>query len=153
MDQNERYSVPNKSETDVFWLPVTHRIQYKIPTICSNSISGTAPLYLTDLFQPYTPARQLRSASYTRTFVTPLVNTKTSGERSFSYAGPIQRARKKGAPTYQRPCIIFVRSDRVCSQSGKQPYGDMSRGILQQTQLCATKPGPIIISLCVGCGP
>ena len=53
-------------------LPVTHRIQYKILTICFNSISGTAPQYLSDLLQPYTPARQLRSASDTRTFVTPV---------------------------------------------------------------------------------
>ena len=70
------------------WLPVTHRIQYKISTICFNSISGTAPQYLSDLLQRYTPARQLRSASDTRTFVTLRVNTKTFSERSFSYAGP-----------------------------------------------------------------
>ena len=76
------------------WLPVTHHIQYKISTIYFNSISGTAPQYLSDLLQPYTPTRQLRSASDTRTFVTPppppppRVNTKTFGERSFSYAGP-----------------------------------------------------------------
>ena len=38
------------------WLPVTHRIQYKMSTIC---FSGTAPQYLSDLLQPYTPARQL----------------------------------------------------------------------------------------------
>ena len=53
------------------WLPVTHHIQHKISTTCFNSISGTAPRYLSDLLQPYTPARQLRSASDTRTFVTP----------------------------------------------------------------------------------
>ena len=41
-----------------------------------------------DLIQPYTPARQLGSASDTQTFVTPRVNTKTFGEKSFSYAGP-----------------------------------------------------------------
>ena len=70
------------------WLPVTHRIQYKMSTICFSSISGTAPQHLSDLIQPYTPARQLRSASDTRTFVTPRVNTKTFGERSFSYSGP-----------------------------------------------------------------
>ena len=70
------------------WLPVTHRIQYKITTIRFNSISGIGPQYLSDLLQPYTPARQLRSASDTRTFVTPRVNTKTFGEKSFSYAGP-----------------------------------------------------------------
>ena len=70
------------------WLPVTHRIQYKISTICFNSISGTAPQYLSDLLQPYNPSKQLRSASDTRTFVTLRVNAKTFGERSFSYAGP-----------------------------------------------------------------
>ena len=70
------------------WLPITYRIQYKISTICFNSISGTSPHYLSDLLQPYTPARQLRSASDTRTFAIPHVNTKTFGERSFSYAGP-----------------------------------------------------------------
>ena len=52
------------------WLPVTHRIQYKISTICFNSIPGTAPQYLSNLLQPYTPARQLRSASDTRTLFT-----------------------------------------------------------------------------------
>ena len=70
------------------WLPVTHHIQYKISTMCFSSVSGTAPQYLSDLLQPYTPARQLRSASDTQTFVTPQVNTKTFGERSFSYVGP-----------------------------------------------------------------
>ena len=54
------------------WLLVTHRIQYKISTICFNSISGTAPQHLSDLLQPYIPARQLRSASNTRNFVTPV---------------------------------------------------------------------------------
>ena len=70
------------------WQPVTHRIQYKISSICFNSTPGTAPQYLSDLLQPYTPARQLRSTSDTRTFVSPRVNTETFGERSFSYTGP-----------------------------------------------------------------
>ena len=97
------------------WLPVTHRIQYKISTICFNSISGTAPQYLSDLLQPYSPARQLRSASDTRTFVTPRVNIKTFGERSFSYAGPI--CLKHSAtlilhpllkPPSRRTCLVII---------------------------------------------
>ena len=68
------------------WLPVTHHILYKILAVCFNSISGTAPHYLSDL-QPCTPARQVQSASDSLTFVTPCVNTKTF-EGSFSYAGP-----------------------------------------------------------------
>ena len=42
------------SAITLHWLPVTHRIPYKISTICFNSISETAPLYLSDLLQPYT---------------------------------------------------------------------------------------------------
>ena len=41
------------------WLPVTHRIQYKISTVCFNSISGTAPPHLSDLLQPHTPGTLL----------------------------------------------------------------------------------------------
>ena len=59
-----------------------------ISTLCFSSISGTAPQYLFNFLQPYTPARQLWSASDTQTFVTHCVNMKTFGERSFSYAGP-----------------------------------------------------------------
>ena len=70
------------------WLPVMHHMQYKISIICFSSVSGTAPQYLSDFLQPYTQARQLRSASDTWTFVTPHVNTKTFGERSSCYAGP-----------------------------------------------------------------
>ena len=51
----------------------SHCIQYKISTICFNSTSGTALQYLSDILQPYTPAKQLQSASDTQTFV----NTKT----------------------------------------------------------------------------
>ena len=39
------------------WLPVTHRIQYKISTICFNSLFGKSPQYLSDLIQPYTLTR------------------------------------------------------------------------------------------------
>ena len=72
----------------VHWLPVTHRIQYKISSICFNSLSGKFRQYLSDLIQPDTPTRNSRSASYTHTFVIPRVNTKLFGERLFSYTGP-----------------------------------------------------------------
>ena len=152
MDQNERYSVPNKSETDVFCLPVTHRIQYKVSTIYSNSISGTAPHYLSDLLQPYTPTRQLRSASYTQTSVTPRVNTKTSGERSFSYAGPFKQRVKKSPDL--SPAVYYICEVRPSLQPGRQTalWRYEPRYSAANTTVC-TKPGPIIISLCVDCGP
>ena len=152
MDQNERYSVPNKSETDVFWLPVTHRIQYKVSTIYSSSISGTAPHYLSDLLQPYTPTRQLRSASYTRTSVTPRVNTKTSGERSFSYAGPFKQRVKKSPDL--STAVYYICEVRPSLQPVQQTalWRHEPRDSAANTTVC-TKPGPIIISLCVDCGP
>ena len=73
--------------------------------MCFNSISGTAPQYLSDLLQPYTPARQLRSAS-----ATPRVNTKTFGERSFSYAGPTAQ---QPCPS-PRPTLCVCVCARVC---------------------------------------
>ena len=48
----------------------------------------TAPHQLSNLLQPYTPARQLWSTSNTQTFVTPHVNRKTFGERLYPYTGP-----------------------------------------------------------------
>ena len=57
------------------WLPVTHRIQYKISAICFNFVSGKSPQYLSDPIQSYTITRKLRSASYIRSFDIPRVNT------------------------------------------------------------------------------
>ena len=42
-----------------------------------QSTYGTSPQGLSHLLQPYTPIRQLRSASDIRAFVTPRVNTET----------------------------------------------------------------------------
>ena len=86
--------------------------------ICGVATIGpgdSAPQCLSDLLQPYTPARQLRSASDTRTFVTPRVNTKTFGERSFSYAGPICLKHSAtlflpplSKPPSRRTCLIII---------------------------------------------
>ena len=82
--------VPGAKKSDIIhpmhWLQVTHHIQYKRLTICFIYISGRAPQYLFDLLQPYT--RELWSSADTQTFVTPRVDTKTFGDKSFFYAGP-----------------------------------------------------------------
>ena len=67
------------------WLPIAHRVQYKISTVCFSSLA-VRPHYLSDLLQPYTPTRQLRSASDTHhTFM----NMNTFGERSFLMQAPL----------------------------------------------------------------
>ncbi|XP_033997504.1 uncharacterized protein LOC117491563 [Trematomus bernacchii] len=44
------------------WLPVKSRIQYKLLLLTYTSLHSLAPAYISDLLQPYTPSRQLRSS-------------------------------------------------------------------------------------------
>ena len=70
------------------WLPIQTRIEYKMSTLCHSFFSETAPVYFSDLLHVYSPSRQLRSLSDSRTLRIPHVRTKTFGNRSFSYAAP-----------------------------------------------------------------
>ena len=74
---------------DLHWLPVRFRIEYKICTLCFNIVSGSAPPYLSQLLELYTPSRTLRSSADTRKFRIPKRKKKTQGQRSFSYIGPV----------------------------------------------------------------
>ena len=67
--------------------PSTH-----VPSIickhCHSFFSDTALLYLSDLLRVYSPSRQLRFSSDSRTLCIPHIKTKTFGHRSFSHAAP-----------------------------------------------------------------
>ena len=67
------------------WLPIDARIKYKLCSLCFGAITSTGPVYLSDLFKIYTPSRQLRSFADIRILCIPSVNTKSYGQRSFSY--------------------------------------------------------------------
>ena len=56
---------------DIHWLPVKRRIQYKIATISYSVIICTAPPYLSDLLELYTPSCTLRSSADNRLFCIP----------------------------------------------------------------------------------
>ena len=70
------------------WLPVQQRIDYKLSLLCFKSLNGLAPSYLADLLKLYTPLRQLRSSSDTSLLHIPRFQTRTLGERSFSFQVP-----------------------------------------------------------------
>jgi hypothetical protein len=72
------------------WLPIAARIDYKLSTLCFSFFSESAPSYISDLLSIYTPSRQLRSSSDTRTLCIPRTKTKTLGQRSFSFCAPKQ---------------------------------------------------------------
>ena len=70
------------------WLPIQAHIKYKLSTLCHSFFSDTAPVYLSDLLQVFSPSRQLRFSSDSRTLCIPHIKTKTSEHCLFSYAAP-----------------------------------------------------------------
>ena len=70
------------------WLPIDARIKYKLCSLCFGAITSTGPVCLSDLREIYTPSRQLRFSADIRILCIPSGNTKSYGERSFSYTAP-----------------------------------------------------------------
>jgi hypothetical protein len=72
------------------WLPISEIIKYKTCCLCFNSVTGTAPSYLSDLLPVYTPSRSgLRSSSDTRIIqINNNYKRKRHGYRSFACYGP-----------------------------------------------------------------
>jgi hypothetical protein len=73
--------------TDLHWLPVRFRIQYKLAVFAFRHFDGTLPPYLSSSLNIYQPRRSLRSSSQ-MLLTTPRVNLKAAGERSFHFSAP-----------------------------------------------------------------
>ncbi|XP_046579590.1 uncharacterized protein LOC124287151 [Haliotis rubra] len=70
---------------DLHWLPVQHRVTFKILCLAHRCLSGDTPGYLQDLLPIYSPTRSLRSESKLLCRI-PNIKTVRYGQRSFSYA-------------------------------------------------------------------
>ena len=68
------------------WLPVRHRIEYKLALLVYKVGCTGTPSYLQRLLTPRQAARQLRSSSH-RLFTVPRVHS-SFGRRAFSFVGP-----------------------------------------------------------------
>ncbi len=68
------------------WLPVSFRIEFKILLSVFKCLHGTAPIYLSNLLNKYTPVRSLRTSNR-NLLVVPKTRLKI-GESAFSYFGP-----------------------------------------------------------------
>ena len=68
------------------WLPVHHRVSFKILSIIYKALHGNAPRYLTDLFAYYIPVRSLRSNSLCL-LNCPSPRLKSYGDRSLQVNG------------------------------------------------------------------
>ncbi len=65
------------------WLPVTFRIDFKVPILVYKSLNGLKPKYIADMLSEYKPNRPLRSLGSSQLEI-PRVHTK-QGESAFSY--------------------------------------------------------------------
>lgn len=68
------------------WLPVKHRIDYKLSVLTYRSLNGTTANYLSTLITPYSPARTLRSSS--SNLLTVPRSRLCFTDKAFEIAGP-----------------------------------------------------------------
>jgi len=97
------------------WLPVGHRITYKLCVLMHSIHTRRSPRYLSDIAQSAasrTTRSGLRSAESTD-YITPRLYTKF-GERSFSHAGP--------ASWNSLPADLRAISDCSCFKSKLKTY-------------------------------
>ena len=69
------------------WLPIRSRINYKIVILCFKALNNLAPIYISDLLNPYKKDRPLRSATQAYLDI-PKTNLKSAGDRSFCAVAP-----------------------------------------------------------------
>jgi hypothetical protein len=72
---------------DLHWLPVKHRISYKINIMTFKALHNTGPTYITDLIEWHRPARSLRSAGQSL-LVEPRFRLQRFGGRTFAVGAP-----------------------------------------------------------------
>ena len=84
-----KYNSTTDALLQLHWLPIKHRINYKIATITHKCIYGTAPQYLKDLLIPAPNPRSLRSSNDRTKLIIPFTKCKTFAARSFSIAAPM----------------------------------------------------------------
>ena len=85
--QASRHDSATELLKKLHWLPVQHRIEYKIQSLTHRVLTTKEPDYLFSLLTQYKPTRNLRSKTKSLLEV-PLAKTMT-GSRAFCVAGPV----------------------------------------------------------------
>ena len=73
---------------ELHWLPVYHRVQYKVWLHTYKALNNLSPSYIRDLVDVYKPSRTLRSGN-SLSLVVPRTKTVTYGNRLFRKAAPV----------------------------------------------------------------
>ena len=85
--QKSRFDHITPVLSELHWLPVRHRINFKIAAITHTVLQSQQPSYLAALIPRYAPVRSLRSSSSSSICV-PLRKTSMAASRSFSSVAP-----------------------------------------------------------------
>ena len=86
-NRTRKYDHIRPVRSSLHWLPIKHRIDFKILLITYKALNGLAPQYLNELLLHYTPLRPLRSQN-SGNLIIPRISKSTAGGRSFSYLVP-----------------------------------------------------------------
>ena len=85
--QKSRFDHITPVLSELHWLPVRHRINFKIAAITHTVLQTQQPSYLAALIPRYAPVRSLRSSS-SLSICVPLRKTSMAASRSFSSVAP-----------------------------------------------------------------
>ena len=87
MAQKSRFDHITPVLSELHWLPVRHRINFKIAAITHTVLQSQQPSYLAALIPRYVPVRSIRSSS-SLSICVPLRKTSMAASRSFSSVAP-----------------------------------------------------------------
>ena len=85
--QKSRFDHITPVLSELHWIPVRHRINFKIAAITHTFLQSQQPSYLAGLIPRYAPVRSLRSSS-SLSICVPLRKTSMAASRSFSSVAP-----------------------------------------------------------------
>ena len=87
--QRNKFESSSKCLKELHWLPIYHRINFKVITLVFKCIHRLAPSYLEELIKPKKQSREgLRSEHRTQQLDVPRTTRYTFAARSFSLRGP-----------------------------------------------------------------
>ena len=89
--QAPKFDSATKIRKELHWLPIPHRIQYKLLLLTYKSLHRQGPKYLSDLLEPYTSRQPSRLAKDGGALTLKVHRTKYSkyGDRAFAVTAPV----------------------------------------------------------------
>ncbi len=87
LTRTRKYDHISPVMSTLHWLPIKHRIDFKILLITNKALHGLATQYLSKLLSHYSPLCLLRSQNSGHLII-PRISKSTAGSRSFLYLAP-----------------------------------------------------------------